>query len=171
MNPYLQSLLQLAGVTMSEKITFHREGYFKSGGSTPTQCTKEGWAAYKYQITVEADYHLDQSGFLIDHNEVHECIVQWAKINTTKSCEVCLKDICLVVSELLLEYGVKLRKVTVKLKPANMFALMVDPESGHLTPMNGYKSDADMPANAEYEVKFNKSIRFSRFKKQLHGRN
>ena len=143
---FFNSLFNVSRTT--ELIRFYRRGYFITENFSETQCTVMGWEAYRYKITVEAGNRLDESGFLIDHNELHACITAWAKDNTMLSCEQSIQAICYEVGKKCIGYGVELYKLGFEIAPVNKEDLVYG-EDGELTHKDEEAAQA-MPAGAEY---------------------
>lgn len=136
----------------TELIRFYRRGYFVTKNFSDTQCTVKGWEAYRYKITVEAGSKLDESGFLIDHNELHKCITEWANQNTMLSCEQSIQAICYAIGEKCIGYGVDLKKLGFEIAPVKKLDLYTG-EDGELTHRKDEAAQA-MPAGAEYWCSF-----------------
>lgn len=143
-------------VMSEEEVRFIRKGYFISNHPSSTQCTIEGWKGYKYKATIIAAPVLDESGFLIDHNELHRAICTWVFENTLPSCEVTLQTLCYIVTKVLLDYGVKLKKLGMEIVPVDHRLLQGD--WLELEPIGKNQGELlqAMPANAEYWCKFKK---------------
>tara|TARA_R110000737_G_C14624761_1_gene494638 strand:- start:50073 stop:50516 length:444 start_codon:yes stop_codon:yes gene_type:complete len=139
----------------SQRITFHRKGYFISNKHSSTQCTVEGWRGYKYKATIMAACKFDENGFLIDHNEVHNAITNWVDNNNLPSCETTLQILCGVIARLLLDYGVDLWQLGMEIVPVDHKLLKTD-NHGTLEPIDKKSGELlqAMPANAEYWCKF-----------------
>lgn len=153
MNQFTNFFNRLFNVTKTtELIRFYRRGYFTTENFSETQCTVKGWEAYRYKLTIEAGNKLDESGFLIDHNELHACITEWAKTQTMLSCEQSIQAICYEVGGKCIGYGVKLYKLGFEIAPVNKKDLVVG-EDGELTHKDEEAAQA-MPAGAEYWCTF-----------------
>jgi hypothetical protein len=139
-------------VKTTELIRFYRRGYFITENFTDTQCTVKGWEAYRYKLTVEAGNKLDESGFLIDHNELHRCISKWAETEDMLSCEQSIQAICYKVGSKCIEYGVDLYKLGFEIAPVNKKDLTYG-EDGELTHIDEEAAQS-MPAGAEYWCTF-----------------
>lgn len=135
-----------------ELIKFYRRGYFITNNHTPTQCTVIGWKGYRYKVTIEAGNKLDTSGFLIDHNEVHKTIEQWVDVQPMLSCEQTLMALCYRIGDLIIDYGVDLRRLGLEIAPVDHTQL--HEVNGELEPISNGELLQAMPAGAEYWCTF-----------------
>lgn len=146
-------LIHLLGDQTREEVRFYRRGYFITNNHTATQCTLDGWKGYRYKVTIIAGAKFDSSGFLIDHNNIHQAIAQWSEENEMPSCEVTLQNMCHRVGELVTNYGVDLRKLGMEIAPVD-HKLLVKGEDGELVPTSDGELLQAMPAGAEYWCTF-----------------
>ncbi|WZE63540.1 hypothetical protein PANI_CDS0020 [Maribacter phage Panino] len=138
-----------------EEVRFYRRGYFVTNNHSATQCTIEGWKAYRYKATIIAGNRLDKSGFLIDHNSIHKLIIKWVEENQMPSCEVTLQSLCYTIGSMIIEYGVDLKKLGMEMAPVDHKLLGVG-ISGELEPISKEEGELlqAMPAGAEYWCEF-----------------
>jgi hypothetical protein len=135
-----------------QTVKFYRRGYFKTNKHTCTQCTTEGHRAYKYKVTVEASPVLDNSGFLIDHNEVHKLVTKYVRQNPMLSCEMTLINITHKVVKMLTNHGCALQKVGMEIRPVDH--RLIDKVDGELKLIHNNGIEPELPASAEYWVEF-----------------
>ena len=156
MKNVLKSLITfILGSQTTEEVVFFRRGYFITSNHSATQCTIEGWKGYRYKATIIAGNKFDESGFLIDHNEVHKAICEWIEENEMPSCEVTLQSLCHSIGGKIMDYGVDLKKLGMEIAPVDHRKLVMG-EDGELVPAdaeNGELMQA-MPAGAQYWCTF-----------------
>lgn len=151
----LAALFTVEGEGTKEEVRFYRRGYFITNNHSATQCTIDGWKGYRYKATVIAGDRFDESGFLIDHNVLHQAICEWVEENTMPSCEVTLQSICHRIGEIIIDYGVELRRLGFEIAPVDHKLLAVN-SYGELEPKEGAEELVQaMPAGAEYWCTFN----------------
>jgi hypothetical protein len=63
--------------------------------SSENQCKEEGWTRYRYHIKAKCRTNLDENGFVIEHNKIHETVKR--VFRKADSCE----NLCLKIEEAL----------------------------------------------------------------------
>lgn len=106
-----------------ERFKLTRKGQFSVHSSIENQCKAPGHSEYQYKIQIQCGNKLDSNLFIIDHQEIHNKIVY----NThAQSCEIMCKQIVNNVHSLLINHGVIVHRIKVKLKPVpNGLAYMI----------------------------------------------
>lgn len=140
------------GTTTSEEIRFYRRGYFITNNHTATQCTIDGWKGYRYKATVIAGPKFDESGFLIDHNNIHTAVCKWVDNNPMPSCELTLRNFCYNIGQIIIDYGVDLKQLGFEIAPVDH--KLLHEVNGELEPKGNHELVQAMPAGAEYWCKF-----------------
>lgn len=137
-----------------ETLIFYRKGFFITNNHTEHQCTSVGWKGYSYAITIEAFPVLDENGFLIDHNILHKAITKWIADNPFPSCELTCKTLAMVVVDIILEHGAKLKRLGFSVRPVD-HKWLIENEEGELVSRDKRIVNHDKPASGEYWVTFN----------------
>lgn len=90
------------------RISIFREGEINAtqNQSTPFQCVVQGFEHYYYNATVMVtNPTLDERGFIIDHNDMHDFIIQQCAAQI-KSCEIVASEVATCISDWLLSQGI-----------------------------------------------------------------
>lgn len=63
-----------------------RKGTFRPAQHTTNQCKEPGWPEYAYELRMvfRGDMQLDRDGFIVDHADIHEMVVN---LGLAGSCE------------------------------------------------------------------------------------
>ena len=137
-----------------ESLKLTRRGYFKTKNFTSTQCTVEGQETYWYACNIDADYVLDEQGFLIDHNNIHKAIKRHIKHHPMYSCEVMSRTLAHITGNMLVKYGCIIKSIDFTIIPVDKELLIKNTE-GNLVAKDPLKMNFLMPANATYKLILN----------------
>lgn len=100
-------------------FTITRIGYFTTKKFSDFQCTIRGWETYQYELALTGSPKWDENGFLMDHNLLHQRILQYILKNKMQSCEIVLEQLCESIIEECKGKGVELKRLELTLSPAD----------------------------------------------------
>lgn len=98
------------------KLTLHRRGTAEVSTKTPNQCKEIGWTSLNYIVRVTAEASLDEHGYLLRHEAIHD--VMREAIALGGSCEQIAREaLTSLVEECAWHKHIKLYKVVVRIIP------------------------------------------------------
>lgn len=82
--------------------------------ATKNQCSKIGQREYQYKVSIKSHEHIDENGFVIDHNEINKAV---SKVTEGLSCELMCHLITTDLQCRLVDLGVPFKSIKVRIRP------------------------------------------------------